>query len=82
MEGFGELTNKIKTLKGAREILKNEYKKTDFHKVKEANPHESIPPGPKDEEIFKLLTAIQQLELYIKKLQDEQFKLLKGNETE
>jgi hypothetical protein len=80
MEGFGELTDKIKTLKGAREILKNEYKKTDFHKLKEANPHESIPPRPEDEEIFKLLTAIQQLELYIKKLQDEQFKLLKGNE--
>jgi hypothetical protein len=82
MEGFEEITKKIKILKGALEILKSEYKKTDFHKLKEANPHESIPPRPEDEEIFKLLTAIQQLDLYIKKLQDEQFKVLKGNETE
>jgi hypothetical protein len=82
MEGFGELTNKIKILKGARDILKNEYKKTDFHKLKEANPHQTFPPRPEDEEIFKLLTAIQQIDIYIKKLQDEQFQVLKGNETE
>lgn len=80
MEGFGEITRKIKTLKEAREILQNEYKKSDFHKRKEANPQESIPSRPEDEEIFKLLTAIQQLDIYIKKLQDEQFKLLKENE--
>ena len=33
-----------------------------------------------DEEIYKLLTAIQQLDFYVKKLQDEQFELLKKQE--
>ena len=80
MEGFGKLTQKIKTLKDARKILQNEYRKSDFHKRKEANPQESIPPRPEDEEIFKLLTAIQQIDIYIKKLQNEQFKILKENE--
>jgi hypothetical protein len=36
---------------------------------------------PEDEEIYKLLIAIQQLELYIKKLQDEQFKLIKEEDN-
>jgi hypothetical protein len=82
MEGFEELTKKIKILKNAREILQNEYKKSDFHKRKEANPHQSIPPKPEDEGIYKLLTAIQQIEHQIKKLQDEQFKILKQKESE
>ena len=80
MDGFSELMQKIKTLKDARAILQNEYRNSDFHKRKEANPQESIPSRPEDEEIFKLLTAIQQLDIYIKKLQDEQFNMLKENE--
>ena len=80
MEKFSELNEKIKTLKDAREILQNEYKKSEFHKKKEANPQDIVPPSPEDGEIYKLLTAIQQLDVYIKKLQDKQFKLLKENE--
>ncbi len=80
MEKFSELNEKIKTLKDAREILQNEYQKSEFHKKKEANPQDIVPPSPEDGEIYKLLTAIQQLDFYIKKLQDKQFKLLKENE--
>ena len=80
MEKFSELNEKIKILKDAREILQNEYKKSEFHKKKEANPQDIVPPSPEDGEIYKLLTAIQQLDFYIKKLQDKQFKLLKENE--
>ena len=80
MEKFSELGEKIKTLKKAREILHNEYTQSDFHKKKEANPQDIVPPSPKDEEIYKLLTAIQQLDIHIKKLQDEQYQILKENE--
>lgn len=80
MEKFSELGEKIKSLKKAREILHNEYTQSEFHKKKEANPQSIVPPSPKDEEIYKLLTAIQQLDIYIKKLQDEQYKILKENE--
>ena len=80
MVKFGELTDKIKTLKEARDILQNEYKQSEFHKKKEANPQDIVPSSPEDKEIYKLLTAIQQLDFYIKKLQDEQFKFLKKNE--
>ena len=80
MEKISELTEKIKTLKQAREILQNEYKQSEFHKKKEASSQDLVPPSPGDKEIYKLLIAIQQLEFYIKKLQDEQFKLLKENE--
>ena len=80
MEKFTEISEKIKVLKDAREILHNEYTKSDFHKKKEAHPHEIVPPSPEDEEIFKLLTAIQQLDLHIKKLQNEQFSILKEKE--
>jgi hypothetical protein len=80
MEKFNELGEKIKVLKDAREILHEEYTQSDFHKKKEAHPHDLIPPSPKDEEIYKLLTAIQQLDLFIKKLQDEQYQFLKENE--
>jgi len=77
MEKISELTEKIKTLKQAREILKDEYKQSEFHKKKEASPQDLVPPSPEDKEIYRLLTAIQQLDFYIKKLQDEQFELLK-----
>lgn len=80
MERFGELGEKIKTLKDARDILQNEYTQSEFHKKKEASPQNTVPPSPEDEEIYKLLTAIQQLDVYIKKLQDEQFQILKENE--
>ena len=82
MEDLTEVNKKIKTLKDARDILKNEYSSSDFHKKKEAHPHSTVPPSPKDEEIYKLLTAIQQLEYYVKKLQDEQFALLKKGEND
>jgi hypothetical protein len=77
VEKISELTEKIKTLKQAREILQNEYKQSEFHKKKEASPQDIVPPSPEDKEIYKLLTAIQQLDFYIKKFQDEQFEVLK-----
>jgi len=80
MKEFGEIDNKIKTLKNAREILQNEYSQSDFHKKKEANPHSTVPPSPEDEEIFKLLIAIRQLDHFVKKLQDQQFTILKKQE--
>ena len=80
MTKFAEISGKIKTLKDAREILHSEYTQSDFHKKKEAHPHETVPSSPEDEEIYKLLTAIQQLDSHIKKLQDKQFKILKKKE--
>ncbi len=80
MTEFGELGGKIKTLKTARGILNEEYSQSEFHKKKEANPHSTVPPSPEDENIYKLLTAIQQLDHYVKKFQDEQFTLLKKQE--
>ena len=80
MSKIGEINDKIKTLKTARDILKEEYSETDFHRKKEAHPHSTVPPSPDDQEIYKLLTAIQQLEYYVKKLQEEQFALLKKEE--
>lgn len=80
MEKLSEIGLKIKTLKDARNILQDEYDQTEFHKKKEANPDDLIPPSPEDKETFKLLTAIHQLDVYIKKMQDEQFKILKENE--
>jgi len=80
MKEFGKLGEKIKVLKDARDILHNEYTQSEFHKKKEANPQDIVPPSPKDEEIYKLLTAIQQLDVHIKKLQDEQYQILKKNE--
>jgi len=77
MEKFGEIGEKIKILKNARDILQDEYSQTEFHKKKEAHPHQTVPPSPEDEEIYKLLNAIRQLDFYVKKLQDEQFKILK-----
>jgi hypothetical protein len=80
-ETLSEISDKIKTLKNACDILNNEYSKTDFHKKKEENPDSTIPPIPEDEEIYKLLTAISQLDYYIKKFQDEQFTLIKNHDS-
>lgn len=77
MDKISNINEKIKILKNAKEILHNEYINSDLHKKKEAHPHEIIPSSPEDEETYKLLAAINQLEVYIKKLQDEQFKILK-----
>ena len=82
MDEIGELGEKIKILKAARDFLQFEYSQSEFHKKKEAHPHSTSLPLPEDEEIYKLLTAIQQLEFYIKKFQDRQFKLLKQQEIE
>ena len=41
-----------------------------------------VPSKPEDEEIYKLLTAIQQLDFYIKKFQDEQFNIIKDEEKD
>lgn len=80
MNKLGELSEKIKILKMARDILQQEYSQSEFHKKKEAHPNSTVPSTPEDEKIYKLLNAIQQLELYVKKLQDEQFELLKEHE--
>ena len=80
MKQLGEINEKIKTLKTAREILKKEYSDTDFHKKKEANPHSTVPSDPDDKEIYKLLTAIRQLDFFVKKFQDEQFKIIKSQD--
>ena len=77
MSRLSEVTGQIKTLKDARDILKEKYSKSEFHKIKETHPHSAVPSSPEDEEIYKLLTAIQQLDCYVKELQDEQFLLLK-----
>ena len=80
MEGLTQISGKIKVLKEARQILNDEYQQSEFHKKKEANPQDSVPPAPEDEEAIKLLGAIHQVDFYIKKLQDEQFSILKKNE--
>lgn len=80
MSRLSEVTGQIKTLKDAKDILKEQYTKSEFHKKKEKHSHSAVPPSPEDEEIYKLLNAIQQLERYVKELQDEQFELLKEQE--
>jgi hypothetical protein len=80
MSRLNEVTGQIKTLKDAKDILKEQYTKSEFHKKKEKHPHSAVPPSPEDEEIYKLLNAIQQLGRYVKELQDEQFELLKEQE--
>ena len=74
---IGSLAEKIKILKSTRDILTEEYNQTEYHKKKEENPDISLPTSPNDEQIYKLLTAIQQIDHYIKKYQDEQFLLIK-----
>ena len=80
MTNIKEINEKIKHLKISRDILQEEYSQTEFHKKKEEHPDSSSPVKPEDEEIYKLLTAIQQLDIYIKKFQDEQFNLIKDEE--
>ena len=81
MNKLTDLIEKIKALKNARDILQKEYSQTEFHKKKEEHPNSTAPATPDDEEIYKLLTAIQQLESFIKKLQDEQFELIKKEDN-
>jgi len=80
MNRLHEVNNQIKTLKEAKDILKSQYEKSDFHKKREKYSQTAVPSSPEDEEIYKLLNAIQQLERYVKELQDEQFELLKEQE--
>ena len=77
MSSLSEVTGKIKILKDARDILKERYSQSEFHKKKETHPRSAVPPSPEDEDIYKLLNAIQQLDKYVKELQNEQFQLLK-----
>ncbi len=80
MTDLKEINEKIKCLKKSRDILQSEYSLSEFHKKKEEHPDSSTPAKPEDEEIYKLLTAIQQLDFYIKKFQDEQFNLIKDED--
>jgi hypothetical protein len=80
MNKFQEISEQIKNLKAARDFLQKKYVASEFHKKKEKFPQSAVPPAPEDEEIYKLLTAIQQLDKYIKELQDMQFKVLKQEE--
>jgi hypothetical protein len=77
MNQLNKITEQIKILKSAQDILKERYSTSEFHKKKEKHPQSAVPPSPEDEEVYKLLNAIQELDKYIKKLQDEQFVLLK-----
>lgn len=77
MSQLNKITEQIKTLKRARDVLKERYETSEFHKRKEKHPHSAVPPSPDDEEVYKLLNAIQQLEKIVKELQDEQFEILK-----
>jgi hypothetical protein len=80
MTDLDDINKKIKYLKISKDILQLEYSKSEFHKKKEEHPDSSVPAKPEDEHIYKLLTAIQQLDFYIKKFQDEQFDLIKKEE--
>jgi len=80
MNKFQEISEQIKCLKTARDFLQKKYDTSEFHKKKEQFPQSAVPPSPEDEEIYKLLTAIQQLDKFIKELQDMQFKVLKQEE--
>jgi hypothetical protein len=81
MYTLADVGDKIKILKKARNILQQEYENSDFHKKKEANPNTTIPPNPEDEEIYKLLNAINEINTYIKKFQDIQFDLLQKQDV-
>lgn len=80
-QSLSDITEKIKKLKSAREILNNEYINTDFHKKREEHPNSTVPTTPEDEEIYKLLTAIQQIDKFIKEFQDQQFLLIKKQDS-
>ncbi|HER45728.1 MAG TPA: hypothetical protein ENO12_02820 [Thermoplasmatales archaeon] len=77
MKKFHELSEQVKNLITTRDFLKEKYDSSEFHKKKEEFPQSAVPPTPEDAEIYKLLTAIQQIEKYIKELQDLQLQLLK-----
>ncbi|UCD13717.1 MAG: hypothetical protein JSW60_09195 [Thermoplasmatales archaeon] len=77
MGQLNKIIEQIKILKSARDILKERYETSEFHKRKEKHPQSAVPPSPEDEEVYKLLNAIQQLDKWVKELQDEQFELLK-----
>jgi len=80
MNKFSEISEQIKCLKTTRDFLKEKYDTSEFHKKKEKFPQSAVPSAPEDEEIYKLLTAIQQLDKYIKELQDMQLKVLQQEE--
>jgi hypothetical protein len=80
MNKLQEISEQIKCLKTVRDFLKEKYDTSEFHKKKEKFPQSAVPPAPEDEEIYKLLTAIQQVDKYIKELQEIQFKVLKQEE--
>ena len=48
MNKLGELSEKIKILKIARDILQQEYSQSEFHKKKEAHPNSTAPSTPED----------------------------------
>jgi hypothetical protein len=79
-ESIQMVNEKIGILKDAIHILDEEYKRTDFHKKKEENPDSAVPSNPDDEDAVKLLSAIRQIERYVKYFQDKQFELLKQQE--
>lgn len=81
-ETIQNVNEKIHILKQAKDILRQEYQKTDFHKKREANPDSTVPSSPDDEEAINLLTAIRKIEEYIKKFQDDQFILLKQQDNQ
>ena len=80
MNKLHEISEQIKSLKTARDFLQEKYDASEFHKKKEEFPQSAVPPSPEDEEIYRLLTAIHQLDKYIKELQDIQLKVLKQEE--
>ncbi len=80
MKKFHELSEQIKNLITTRDFLQEKYDASEFHKKKEEFPQSAVPPTPEDAEIYKLLTSIQQIDKYIKELQDLQLKLLKKEE--
>jgi len=80
MNKLHEISEQIKSLKTARDFLQEKYDSSEFHKKKEEFPQSAVPPSPEDEEIYRLLTAIHQLDKYIKELQEIQFKVLKQEE--
>lgn len=80
MNKFHEISEQIKNLITTRDFLKEKYEASDYHKKKEEFPQSAVPPAPEDGEIYRLLTAIQQLDKYIKELQELQFKVLKQEE--
>ena len=81
MNKFHEISEQIKCLKIPPVIFyKKNTTRLSFIKRKSNFRNPLSPPSPEDEDIYKLLTAIQQLDKFIKELQDMQFKVLKQEE--